>query len=96
MLNFIAVALVSYFTQYHYKIPGDAIMQTAQISPSAHIARLGKFIPGNPKIVVESMGGAGGLIGTNWAYVVAPKDGSVILSIPRQAPILSTMFPKMT
>src|SRR5207253_2710540 len=49
MLNFIAVALVSYFTQYHYKIPGDAIMQTAQISPSAHIARLGKFIPGLPE-----------------------------------------------
>ena len=25
MLNFIAVALVSYFTQYYYKIPGDPI-----------------------------------------------------------------------
>jgi general nucleoside transport system permease protein len=49
MLNFIAVALVSYFTQYHYKIPGDAIMQTAEISPGAHVARLGKFIPGLPE-----------------------------------------------
>jgi len=49
MLNFIAVALVSYFTQYYYKVPGDAIMQTAPISPSAHIARLGKFIPGLPE-----------------------------------------------
>src|SRR5689334_20496909 len=49
MLNFIAVALVSYFTQYHYKIPGDAIMQSAEISPKAHIARLGKFIPGLPE-----------------------------------------------
>ena len=28
MLNFVAVALVSYFTQYHYKMPGDPIMQT--------------------------------------------------------------------
>src|SRR6185369_762901 len=28
MLNFIAVALVSYFTQYHYKVPGDPIMET--------------------------------------------------------------------
>src|SRR6185436_13722405 len=35
MLNFIAVALVSYFTQYLYKIPGDAIMQTAEISGKA-------------------------------------------------------------
>src|ERR1044071_7642073 len=25
MVNFIAVALVSYFTQYHYKVPGDPI-----------------------------------------------------------------------
>ena len=49
MLNFIAIALVSYFTQYHYKIPGDAIMQTAPVSGSAHIARLGKFIPGLPE-----------------------------------------------
>jgi ABC-type uncharacterized transport system permease subunit len=49
MLNFIAVALVSYFTQYHYKVPGDAIMQTSTIGPGAHIARLGRFIPGLPE-----------------------------------------------
>ena len=48
MLNFIAVALLSYFTQYHYKIPGDAIMQTAPISPSANLPTLGRFIPGLP------------------------------------------------
>src|SRR5215213_4316477 len=49
MLNFIAVALVSYFTQYHYKVPGDPIMQTAMIGQGAHIARLGKFVPGFPE-----------------------------------------------
>ena len=49
MLNFIAVALVSYFTQYHYKVPGDPILETAPISPNAHIPRLGKFIPGFPE-----------------------------------------------
>src|SRR3989454_4930323 len=49
MLNFIAVALVSYFTQYHYKTPGDAIMETSQIGAGAHIARLGRFIPGLPE-----------------------------------------------
>src|SRR2546425_10691997 len=48
MLNFIAVALLSYFTQYHYKIPGDAIMQTAEISPKAFLPTLGRFIPGLP------------------------------------------------
>ena len=49
MLNFIAVALVSYFTQYHYKTPGDPIMETSQIGAGAHIARLGRFIPGLPE-----------------------------------------------
>jgi simple sugar transport system permease protein len=49
MLNFIAVALVSYFTQYHYKVPGDPIMETKPIGDGAHIARLGKFIPSFPE-----------------------------------------------
>src|SRR6266849_5629683 len=35
MLNFIDVALVRYFTQYHYKTPGDPILQTTVIGPSA-------------------------------------------------------------
>ena len=49
MLNFIAIALVSYFTQYHYKTPGDPILQTVPIGSGAEIARLGKFIPGLPE-----------------------------------------------
>ena len=51
MLNFLAVALLSYFTQYHYKAPGDPIMQTIPIAPGAHIARLGKFIPSMPQFI---------------------------------------------
>ena len=49
MLNFVAVALCSYFTQYHYKTPGDPIMQTTEIGQGAHIPRLGRFIPGLPE-----------------------------------------------
>jgi simple sugar transport system permease protein len=48
MLNFIAVALVSYFTQYYYKAPGDPIMESVPIGGSAHIPRLGDFVPGLP------------------------------------------------
>ncbi len=48
MMNFIAVALVSYFTQYHYRVPGDPILQSAPISESAYIPRLGAMIPGLP------------------------------------------------
>lgn len=55
MLNFIAVALVSYFTQYHFKIPGDPIMETAEISPAAHIARISQYIPGMPDFVPLSV-----------------------------------------
>ncbi len=49
MMNFIAVALASYFTQYHYKAPGDPILETVPIGEGAHIARLGRFIPGFPE-----------------------------------------------
>jgi simple sugar transport system permease protein len=44
MLNFIAVALVGYFTQYFYKIPGDALMQTAPIGAAAQIPRLNDYL----------------------------------------------------
>jgi ABC-type uncharacterized transport system permease subunit len=49
MLNFVAIALVSYFTQYHYKIPGDPILQTMPIGSGAQVARIGRFIPGFPE-----------------------------------------------
>ncbi|MCI0337920.1 MAG: ABC transporter permease [Acidobacteria bacterium] len=39
MLNFIAIGLVSYLTQNHYKVRGDPIMQTVPIAEQAHIAR---------------------------------------------------------
>lgn len=49
MMNFIAVALVSYFTQYHYRTPGDPILQSAPISANAYIPRVGQMIPGFPE-----------------------------------------------
>jgi len=55
MLNFIAIALVSYFTQYFYKIPGDPILQTAEIGANAHIPRISQYIPGMPDFVPLSV-----------------------------------------
>jgi simple sugar transport system permease protein len=55
MLNFIAIALVSYFTQYYFKKPGDAIMQTVPIGEAAHIPRISQFIPGMPEFVPLSV-----------------------------------------
>ena len=51
MLNFIAIALVSYLTQYHYKVPGDPILQTANIGSAATIPQLNQFLPFIPKDV---------------------------------------------
>jgi general nucleoside transport system permease protein len=49
MLNFIAIALASYFTQYHYKKEGDAILETLPVGPGAHLARFGRFVPRFPE-----------------------------------------------
>lgn len=51
MLNFIAIALVSYLTQYHYKVAGDPILQTAPIGEAAYIPQLNEFLPFVPKDV---------------------------------------------
>jgi simple sugar transport system permease protein len=51
MLNFVAFAMVSYFTQYFYKIPGDPILQTAPIGEAAFIPQLNDFIPFIPQTV---------------------------------------------
>ena len=55
MLNFIAIAMVSYLTQYHYKKPGDPILQTVPIGEAAHIPRISQFIPGMPEFVPLSI-----------------------------------------
>lgn len=55
MLNFVGISLVSYFTQYFYKIPGDPIMQTAEIGKAAHIPRISQYIPGMPDFVPLSV-----------------------------------------
>ncbi len=55
MLNFVAVALASYFTQYHYKPVGDPILETVPIGEGAHIARLGRFLPGFPERIPANL-----------------------------------------
>jgi ABC-type uncharacterized transport system permease subunit len=73
MLNFVAVALVSYFTQYHYKTPGDPILQTTLIGPGAHLARLGKFIPGLPERIPVNLAFVFAIIACAFVYVLLWK-----------------------
>src|SRR3954470_9389756 len=49
MLNFVGVALASWATQYHYKPPGDALLETVPIAEQAHLVRAGRFLPGFPQ-----------------------------------------------
>ena len=69
MMNFIAIALVSYFTQYHYRTPGDPILQTAPISGAAHIPRLGDVIPGFPARIPLNVAFLLALIACGLVYV---------------------------
>ncbi len=39
---------------------------------------LGKFLPGNPTIIVQNMPGASSLRAFQWLYLLAPKDGSTL------------------
>jgi len=39
---------------------------------------LGRHIPGNPRIIVQNMGGAAGLIGTKYLGEIAPRDGTMM------------------
>ena len=39
---------------------------------------LGKYLPGNPSVVVENMPGAGSMISANYNYNVAKPDGLTI------------------
>jgi tripartite-type tricarboxylate transporter receptor subunit TctC len=46
---------------------------------------LGKYLPGQPKFVVQNMPGAGGIIAANYMNTIAPRDGSVICLTNREA-----------
>ncbi len=52
---------------------------------------LGKFIPGNPSVIIQPMLGAGGVVAANYVYGVAPKDGSVILTFPPPQVLLEVL-----
>jgi len=48
---------------------------------------MGRFIPGNPTIIVQGMPGAGGLKAIDYLYNIAPKDGSVLCTMGSGLPL---------
>jgi len=47
---------------------------------------LGKNIPGNPRVIVTNMPGAGGIVAMNYLYRAAPKDGTYIGGVQNNLP----------
>jgi tripartite-type tricarboxylate transporter receptor subunit TctC len=47
---------------------------------------LGRFIPGNPQIIVQNQPGAGSITAANEVYAVQAQDGTVIGGLQRGAP----------
>jgi tripartite-type tricarboxylate transporter receptor subunit TctC len=67
--------------------PGGGYDITARL-----VARyLGKYIPGNPDVVVQNMPGAGSMRAANYTYVNAPKDGTTFTLIARDMPLLGLL-----
>jgi len=52
---------------------------------------IGKYIPGNPTLVVVNMPGAGSLRATNFLYTTAPKDGLTIGAFARDMPLMGIL-----
>src|SRR5256885_5154914 len=52
---------------------------------------IGRYIPGNPNIIVQNMPGAGSLVAANYLYNLAPKDGTTFGLIARNMPLLGLL-----
>lgn len=64
-------------------------LQDRETKARSHV---GKYLPGNPTVVAQSMPGAASYVAANHIYSVAPKDGTVMGIIGRTAlpgPIIS-------
>lgn len=48
---------------------------------------IGRHIPGAPSVVVQTMEGAGTVRASNYVYVNAPKDGTVIAAVNQNMPM---------
>lgn len=49
---------------------------------------IGAHLPGNPTVVPENMPGGGSLVAANYIYSIAPKDGTAMGIIVRDAPLM--------
>lgn len=55
---------------------------------------MAEHLPGKPTMVVKAMTGGGHLIGSQWLYNAAPRDGSVLASIGEAIPLTQVLEPE--
>ena len=55
---------------------------------------IGRFLPGHPNAIVQNMPGAGGTKMANYAYNVAPQDGTMIGVPLAPTPMVQVLTPK--
>jgi len=63
-------------------IAGFAPGGTIDIRARLMARYLGKYIPGNPNIIVQNKTGAGGLVAANYVFGVSKPDGLTLLHFP--------------
>jgi tripartite-type tricarboxylate transporter receptor subunit TctC len=84
MLAFAAQATAQPAVEAFYKgrdvqvLIGAGVGGTYGLYAQLAARHLKKYIPGQPNLIMQSMPGAGGNVGLNYSYNVAPKDGSLI------------------
>ena len=59
--------------------------------PRIAARHIGKYIPGNPKIVVKNRPGASGMVAANWLYNIAKRDGLTLGAIHRTLPLTQAL-----
>ncbi|MGE3245337.1 MAG: Bug family tripartite tricarboxylate transporter substrate binding protein [Beijerinckiaceae bacterium] len=55
---------------------------------------IGKHIPGNPKVIVQNMTGAGGIVMANYLANVAAQDGTYLGGISNGFQVVQALYPK--
>lgn len=52
---------------------------------------LGRLIEGAPTVLVQNMPGAAGVVASNYVYVLAPKDGTMIAAVDQNVPMFQIL-----
>lgn len=77
--NFDEQAVASFYRGKTLRIViGSGAGGTFDITARTVARTFGKYVPGNPVVIVENMTGAGGMLAANNLYNTLPRDGTVV------------------